>query len=111
MMRRHLVALAAFLVQPDPPAFALGIEVFDTHVHHGTDAGEGEDHDADQRPIAQPDHRRGINAIEQGTRLFGRQHWGFAAFDHMRRPAHRMRRVGGDNATRHQPVEQHAEEA
>src|SRR5208337_4699126 len=31
VMRRHFMALAAFLVQPDPPALALGIVVLDAH--------------------------------------------------------------------------------
>src|SRR5262245_29830673 len=47
MMRRHLVALAAFFMQPDPPTLALGVVVLDAHRHHGADAGEGEDHHAE----------------------------------------------------------------
>ena len=107
VMRWHLMALAAFFMEPDPPTLALGVVVVDAHVHHGADAGEGEGHHADQRPIAQPDHRRGVYTVEQRARLFRREHGGFTAFHHMCRPAYRMRRVGRDNAARHQPVEQH----
>lgn len=42
MIRRHLVVLAAFLVQPDPAALALRVEIFDAHLRHRTDTGEGE---------------------------------------------------------------------
>jgi hypothetical protein len=52
MMGRHFVALAAFLVEPHPPALAVG-EVLDPHRHDGADAGEGVGHDADQGAVAQ----------------------------------------------------------
>ena len=57
-MRRHLVLLAAFLVEPHPPALAVGIIVLDLHADDGADAGEGVGHDADQRAVAQPDEPR-----------------------------------------------------
>ena len=47
VVRRHLVALAAFLVQPHPPALALGVIVLDLHRDGGADVGEGIGHDAD----------------------------------------------------------------
>ncbi len=56
VVRRHLMALAAFLVQTDPPALALGIVVLDAHGDDRADAGEGEGHHRDQRTIAQADH-------------------------------------------------------
>ena len=55
VMRRHLVALAAFLMQTDPPAFAVGEIILDPHGDDGTDAGEGVGHDTDQGAVAQPD--------------------------------------------------------
>ena len=64
MVRRHLVPLAAFLVQPHPPALALGIVVLDLHCDDGADAGEGIGHDADQRAVAQADDRRCVDAVE-----------------------------------------------
>src|SRR5277367_5010314 len=39
-MRRHLMPFAAFLMQPDPPAFALGVVVFDAH---GDDDRDGDE--------------------------------------------------------------------
>jgi hypothetical protein len=38
MVRRHLVPLAAFLVQADPPALALRVIVVDAHADDGADA-------------------------------------------------------------------------
>jgi len=53
MMRRHLMPLAAFLMQADPPALALGVVVLDAHGDDRTDAGEGEGHHGNQRPVTQ----------------------------------------------------------
>ena len=39
-------------MQTDPPALALGIVVLDAHADDGADAGKGEGHDANQRPVA-----------------------------------------------------------
>jgi hypothetical protein len=68
VVRRHFVPFAAFLVQADPPALALGIVVLDAHGDDGTDPGKGERHDADQRSVAQPDHGRGVDAVQQFAR-------------------------------------------
>ncbi len=87
VMRRHLVPLAAFLVQADSPALALGVVVLDAHGNDGADPGEGEGHDADQRTIAQPDHAGDVDAVQQRARLFGIEHGGLAGFDDMLRPA------------------------
>jgi hypothetical protein len=57
VMGRHLVALAAFLVESDPPALAVGEVVLDPHRDDGADAGEGVGHHADQGAIAQADER------------------------------------------------------
>ena len=65
VVRRHLVLLAAFLVQPHPPALALRVVVLDVHVERGRDPGEGVDQESDQRAVAQPDDRRHIDAVEQ----------------------------------------------
>jgi hypothetical protein len=54
-MCRHLVSLAAFLVEPDPPALAVGKIILDPRRHDGADAGEGVGHDADQGAVAQAD--------------------------------------------------------
>ena len=49
---RHVVPLAAFLVEPEPPAFPLGIVVLDVHPERGLDPGERVEADGDQRPVA-----------------------------------------------------------
>jgi len=41
---RHLVALAAFLMQPEPPALAGRVMVLDPQGHGRTDARKGVDH-------------------------------------------------------------------
>ena len=48
VMRRHLMALAAFLMQADAPALALGVVVLDAHGDDGADAGKGERHHRNQ---------------------------------------------------------------
>ena len=40
VMRRHFVALAAFLMQPDPPALALGVVILDAHGDDGCWPGD-----------------------------------------------------------------------
>jgi hypothetical protein len=105
-MRRHLMPLVAFLVQPDPPALALGEVVLDAHGDDGADAGEGEGNHADQRPVAQPDHDRGVDAVQKLARLFGIQHLGLPGLHNMLRAADRVGRVSGDDLTGNQPVEQ-----
>jgi hypothetical protein len=56
-MRRHLMPLAAFFMQTNPPALALGVVVLDTHGDDRANAGEGERHDAYQRAATQADNR------------------------------------------------------
>ena len=65
VMRRHLMALAAFLMQTHPPALAVGVVVLDAHGDDRADAGEGEGHHRNQRSIAQADHGRHIDAVQQ----------------------------------------------
>src|SRR5260370_40237028 len=99
VVRRHLVALAAFLLQPHPPAFAIGKVILDAHGDDGADAREGVDHDADQRTIAQanePGRFRfqsnllyDLDAPEQQPGLRLGEDRRLAALHH----AHRMRRV------------------
>jgi hypothetical protein len=47
VVRRHLVVLAAFLVEAHPPALAIGKIILDPRGDDGADAGEGIGHDAD----------------------------------------------------------------
>ena len=55
-MAGDLVLLAAFFVQPHPTPTPLHEIILHLHLQHGVDAGEGVDHRADQRAIAQPDN-------------------------------------------------------
>ena len=107
MMAGDLVLLAALLVQPDPAAASLRVVVLDLHPYHRADAGEGVDHHPDQRAIAQPLKRAGINGVEQGARLVAGKHGGLAALDHVFRASHRVCRVRLKDVAGHQPVEQH----
>ena len=70
VMRRHLVALAAFLMQPHPPALAVGVIVLDAHGDDRADAREGEGHHRDQRAVAEAHESRDIDAVDQLARLF-----------------------------------------
>jgi hypothetical protein len=49
VMRRHLMALAAFLMQPHPPALAVGLVILDPHGDDRANAGEGGGHHGNQR--------------------------------------------------------------
>ena len=53
VVARHFMLLAAFFLQPYPGAAALDIHILYLHFDHRADAGEGVDHQADQRPVAQ----------------------------------------------------------
>jgi len=96
-------------MQADPPAFAVGVIVFDAHGDDRADPRESEGHHRDQRAIAQADERGHIDAVEQLARLFACQHRGLASLDDVLWPAHRMRRIGGDHLAGDEPVKQHAD--
>jgi hypothetical protein len=46
VMRRHFVALAAFLVDADPPAFAIGKIILDPHRDDGANTSKRIGHDS-----------------------------------------------------------------
>jgi hypothetical protein len=79
------------------------------HGDDGADAGEGEGHDANQRPIPQPDDGRGVDAVQQLPCLLGVQHRGLPGLDDVLRAAVRVSWVGGHDLAGDQPVEQHAD--
>ena len=95
------MALAAFLVQPQPPALAIREIVVDLHRDDGTDAGKAVDHDADQGAVAQADKPRhfryrpvrqgdpfgDLDAGEQMPGLILAQDRGLAALDDVLGPA------------------------
>jgi hypothetical protein len=105
---RHLMALAAFFVETDPPALAVGEIVLALH-GDGADAGEGIRHDRNEGAIAQPDQGRGVDAIEQQRGLVGRQHRRVAPLEDMLGAAHRVGRVDGEDPAGDEPVEQLAD--
>lgn len=53
MMGRHLVALAAFLVQSEPPSLALLVVILDSHLHRGAHAREAVNHQTDDGTITE----------------------------------------------------------
>ena len=77
----HLVELAAFLVEANPPAFAVLVVVLDLHADDGADAGEAVDHDADERPVAEADHGGGVDAVEKLAGFFRGEDRGFPPLD------------------------------
>ena len=89
VMARHHVLLAAFLVQPDQPARALRLEIFDTHLQRRADAGEAVGEGGDERAVAEIAHGRGWNAVHQLAPFDGIEHRRDARLHHMLRPAHR----------------------
>ena len=105
----QLVELAAFLVQPDPPAPPVWVEILYPHGDGGADAGEAVDQQADKRPVAQPDHARDINALQQQPRISAIQHRRLAPLHHMARPAHGGSRINRQHLADHQPVAEHAD--
>ena len=80
VVARHLMLFTAFFVQPHPGAPALHIDIVDLHLDHRTDPGEGVDHQADQRAVAQAGDSRGVDGIDQRSRLVGGQHRRFPFF-------------------------------
>ena len=108
-MAGHLVPLAALLVQPHPEAAVLHVGVLDPHPERRPDPGEGVDHEPDQGPVAQADHRRDVDSIQELARLLGGQHRRPAALHDMARAAHRGGRVDRHHLAGHQPVEQVAD--
>ena len=61
VMRRNLVVLAAFFMQPQPAAFAVLPVILDIHPDHGAHAGEGVNHHTDEGAIPHADQRAGID--------------------------------------------------
>ena len=73
------VLLAKLLLQAQPEPPVLRIHVFDAHADRSTNAREGIDHEADERPIAEADDGRGIDRVEKLTRLGRIEHRRLAA--------------------------------
>jgi hypothetical protein len=69
-----MCCLPAFLVQPDQPAGALRLQVFDAHLERGADAGEAVGEGGDQRPVAQVAHGVGRNGADQPPPFLAVEH-------------------------------------
>ena len=65
VMGRHFMTLAAFFVQPKPPALALRVKILHAHVGDGADTAEGVDHDGDERAIAEADEGLRLDGFEE----------------------------------------------
>jgi hypothetical protein len=53
VMSRDIMALPAFLVEPEPPPLSVLVIILDSHSGHRAYSGERKDHHADERPVAQ----------------------------------------------------------
>jgi hypothetical protein len=62
-MAGHVMELATLLMQAHPDAPVLREDILDLHADDRADAGEGIEHEANQRLVAQIDVRRAIDAI------------------------------------------------
>ena len=103
----HVVLLAALLMQANPRATALDVDILDLHFRDGSDTAKGVDHERDQRTVAQADGRAGVDGIQQSASLVGGQHRRLALLDRVPGPAHGTGRVGFEHLANHKPVEQH----
>jgi hypothetical protein len=107
VVRRHLVLLATFFVKPDPAAPPSYKVILDPHGNYRPHAGEGVDHQADERPVAQAGKGSGVDCIEQGARLIRLEHWRLAAPLRMLWPPDGMRRIDGQDLADNHPIEEH----
>jgi hypothetical protein len=64
---RRFVFLAAFFVQAYPSVLSLSEVILDIHLQYRADAGEGVNHDADERAVAQARECTCVDAGEQGA--------------------------------------------
>jgi len=108
VMGGHVMALAAFFVEPHPRAPSLDVVVGDSHADRRGDAGEGVDQQGNERPVAQPDRCRDIDAVEKLARLISIEHRGLAFLDDMLRAAHRRGWVDLNDLADDEPVKEHA---
>ena len=107
VMGGHLVFLAAFFVEPDPAAPALNKEILDPHTDHRAHAGEGVDHQADQRTVAQTGQGSGVDGIEQRPRLVWSEHRRLAFPLCVLRAAHAVRGIQRNHLADHHPIKEH----
>ena len=108
-MGGHLVVLAAFFGEPDPPAFGLGEVVVDAHGDDGRDAGEGVDHGGDEGAVTEADEVGDVDGVEELAGLGGEEDGGLAAFDLVLGSSDGGGGVCGDDLADNEPVEELAD--
>ena len=85
----------------EPIAGGSGVNTSSTRMpSRGADAGEGIDHQADQRAVAQAGERRGVDRVEKLRASAAVEHRRLAALDDWLRPAHGGGRIEGQDAGR-----------
>jgi hypothetical protein len=86
MVAGHFMALAALLVQANPQAAILHVNVFNFHRERRADARERIDHQPDQGAVAQTNDGGCVDRVEKLTSFGGIEHWRLAAPHDMARP-------------------------
>lgn len=106
VMAGHLVLLAAFLVQAEPPGRTLRLQIFHLHRERRRDARERIGKSGDQRAVAQIAHGLGRNAVHKLAPLVGVEHRRLSGFDDMIRTPHGGGRIKRHHLAGDEPVEQ-----
>jgi hypothetical protein len=106
--RRHLVAFAALLVEPKPPALAILVVIRDAHMDGGTDTREGVAHQGDERPVSQADNGIGFNRIKKCAGLVRFKNGSLALVDDVLGATNRRCRIHWHYLARDQPIEEHS---
>ena len=104
-MGRHLVHLAALLVEPEHPVAAAHVVIAHVHAHHGADAPKGEDHRPDDGPVPPAHHVVQRYRVQQVAGLL-RVEQGCLALSHdVLGPLHRSGRIDVQYPSGDQPVQ------
>src|ERR1039457_1564132 len=97
-------SLPPFAWRRHPSARPLAEVIPHVHIEHRADAGEGINHHADKRPVAQAGKRAGINRRDKRPRFLAVEHRRFAFLLRIFRAAHGVRRVHVKHMADHEPV-------
>jgi hypothetical protein len=108
-MGREFVVLAAFFLEPEPRPLSVRVEVLDVHAGHSADASEAENHDGDDRTVAQADQCRGVDTVEEFAGVIGGQDGRLSTLHDVTRAAHGGRGVHRDDLSDDEVIEQHAD--
>lgn len=109
VVRGYLVALAAFLVQPDPPSLSVLVIILDTHVNHRRDACERVAHEPEECAITETDDCIRLDGIQKLPRLVRFQDRRLSALHDVFWSANGARRIHRDYLAGDEPVEEHAD--